>query len=273
MSIKCSDFLITNNHITHNLIAQSSYLNTILHFITEQYRIRITEVDARSQLTIPALNGLFQEMAWRHSVVAKVSVHELSVQHNISWILSRLKIWIDRLPNYDETVTIKTYVQEIDKYFYYRDFKIFDEAGTEIIRANSVFGLMDIVRRRIISVPDWMRAITPIHPEENPVQKVSGKIPTVTDAQTEKRFDIRWHDIDSNQHTNNTKYVEWLMESVPVGLLNDGKIQSIDMIFKNESILGDRIVTQSQAIENGFIHRILNQNSQDLVTGETIWLM
>jgi medium-chain acyl-[acyl-carrier-protein] hydrolase len=273
MSIKCSDFLTTNNLITHNLIAQSSYLNTILHFITEQYRIRITEVDARSQLTIPALNGLFQEMAWRHSVVAKVSVHELSAQHNISWILSRLKIWIDRLPNYDETVTIKTYVQEIDKYFYYRDFKIFDEAGTEIIRANSVFGLMDIVRRRIISVPDWMRAITPIHPEENPVQKVSGKIPTVTDAQTEKRFDIRWHDIDSNQHTNNTKYVEWLMESVPVGLLNDGKIQSIDMIFKNESILGDRIVTQSQAIENGFIHRILNQNSQDLVTGETIWLM
>ena len=243
-----------------------------MHFITEQYRIRITEVDARSQLTIPALNGLLQEMAWRHSVVANVSVYDLSAQHNISWILSRLKIWIDRLPNYDETVTVKTYVQEVDKYFYHRDFKIFDEAGTEIIRANSVFGLMDIVRRRITSIPDWMRAITPTHPEENPVQKVSGKIPIVTNAQIEKRFDIRWHDIDSNQHTNNTKYVEWLMESVPVDLLNHGRILSIDMIFKNESFLGDSIITQSQAIENGFIHRIVNQNLQDLVTGETVWV-
>ena len=242
-----------------------------MHFIIEQYRIRITEVDARSQLTIPALNGLLQEMAWRHSVVANVSVHELIAQHHISWILSRLKIWIDRLPNYDETVTVKTYVQEVDKYFYHRDFKIFDEAGNEIIRANSMFGLMDIVRRRLSSVPDWMRAITPTHPEESPVQKVSGKIPIVTDAQTEKRFDIRWHDIDSNQHTNNTKYVEWLMESVPVELLNNGKMKSIDIIFKNESILGDKIITQSQALENGFIHRILNQNLVELVTGETVW--
>lgn len=243
-----------------------------MHFITEQYRIRITEVDARSQLTIPALNGLFQEMAWRHSVVANVSVHELSAQHNISWILSRLKIWIDRLPNYDETVTVKTYVQEIDKYFYHRDFKVIDAWGIEIIRANSVWGLMDIVKRRLTSVPDWMRAITPTHAEEKPVQKVSGKIPPVTDAQIEKRFDIRWHDIDSNQHTNNTKYVEWLMESVSVELLNHGKIQSIDIVFKNESFLGDSIVTQSQAISNGFIHRILNQHSQELVTGETIWI-
>jgi medium-chain acyl-[acyl-carrier-protein] hydrolase len=252
-------------------ISHISYLIFILHFITEQYRIRITEVDARSQLTIPALNGLFQEMAWRHSVVANVSVHELSAQHNISWILSRLKIWIDRLPNYDETVTVKTYVQEIDKYFYHRDFKVIDSSGKEIIRANSVWGLMDIVRRRITSVPDWMRAITPTHTEETPVQKVSGKIPPVSDAQIEKRFDIRWHDIDSNQHTNNTKYVEWLMESVPVELLNNGKMQSIDLVFKNESVLGDSITTQSQAIENGFIHRILNQNSQELVIGETVW--
>ena len=243
-----------------------------MHFITEQYRIRITEVDARSQLTIPALNGLLQEMAWRHSVVANVSVHDLIAQHNISWVLSRLKIWIDRLPNYDETVTVKTYVQEIDKYFYHRDFKVIDASGTEIIRANSVWGLMDIVKRRITSVPDWMRAITPTYTEEKFVQKVSGKIPPVTDAHIEKRFDIRWHDIDSNQHTNNTKYMEWLMESVPVELLNNGKIQSIDIIFKNESVLGDKIITQSQAIENGFIHRILNQNLVELVTGETVWI-
>jgi medium-chain acyl-[acyl-carrier-protein] hydrolase len=242
-----------------------------MEFITESYRIRITEVDAHSKLTIPALNGLLQEMAWRHSVVAKVSVHELSAQHNISWVLSRLKIWIDRLPNYDETVTVKTYVQDIDKYFYHRDFKVFDQAGNEIIRANSVWGLMDIVRRRITSVPDWMRAITPTDTNEKYVEKVSGKILGISNVETERRFDIRWHDIDSNQHVNNTKYVEWLLESIPTETLNNGTLRSIDMIFKNESVFGDKITTQSQAIENGFIHRILNQNGQELVTGETIW--
>lgn len=242
-----------------------------MEYITEQYRIRITEVDAHSKLTIPALNGLLQEMAWRHSVVAKVSVHELSAQHHISWVLSRLKIWINRLPNYDETITIKTYVQDIDKYFYHRDFKLFDAAGNEIVRANSVWGLMDIVRRRITSVPDWMRAITPTDTQEKPVEKVSGKIVPLNQVDTERHFDIRWHDIDSNQHVNNTKYVEWLLESIPTDILNNGDLKTIDIVFKNESIFGDKITTQSQAIEKGFIHRILNQNGQELVIGETIW--
>ena len=241
-----------------------------MEFITETYRIRITEVDAHSQLTIPALNGLLQEMAWRHSVVEKVSVHELSAQHNISWVLSRLKIWIDRLPNYDETITVKTYVQGVDKYFYHRDFKVIDADGIEIIRANSVWGLMDIVKRRLTSIPEWMIAITQISTEK-PVEKVSGKIAGIKEVEIEKCFDIRWHDIDSNQHVNNTKYVEWLMESVPTEVLNNGTLSSIDMIFKNESILGDKITTQSQLIEKGFIHRILNQNEQELVTGETVW--
>ncbi len=242
-----------------------------MDFITETYRIRITEVDAHSKLTIPALNGLLQEMAWRHSVVEKVSVHELSAQHNISWVLSRLKIWIDRLPNYDETVTVKTYIQGVDKYFYHRDFTVMDADGTEIIRANSVWGLMDIVKRRITSIPQWMLDVTPIYAGVKPVERVSGKIKAITEAETERRFDIRWHDIDSNQHVNNTKYVEWLLESVPTDILNDSVLSSIDMIFKNESVLGDKIMTQSQAIEEGFIHKILNQNGQELVTGETVW--
>ena len=242
-----------------------------MEFITETYRIRITEVDAHSQLTIPALNGLLQEMAWRHSVVEKVSVHELSSQHNISWVLSRLKIWIDRLPNYDETITVKTYIQGVDKYFYYRDFTIIDANGIEIIRANSVWGLMDIVKRRITSIPQWMLDVTPIFIQVKPVERVSGKILKINNVETEKQFDTRWHDIDSNQHVNNTKYVEWLMESVPTDILNKGRLHSIDVIFKNESVLGDKITTQSQAIDKGFIHRILNQNEQELVTGETFW--
>jgi medium-chain acyl-[acyl-carrier-protein] hydrolase len=175
------------------------------------------------------------------------------------------------LPNYDETVTVKTYVQGVDKYFYHRDFKIIDANGIEIIRANSVWGLMDIVKRRITSIPQWMLDVTPICTSEKSVERVSGKILKIDNVEIKKNFDTRWHDIDSNQHVNNTKYVEWLMESVPTDILNNGTLCSIDMIFKNESVLGDKITTQSQAIDKGFIHRILNQNEQELVTGETVW--
>lgn len=244
-----------------------------MEFITESYRIRITEVDAHCNLTIPALNGLFQEMAWRHSVVANVSAPDLSAQHNITWVLSRMKIWIEQLPSYDETVVVKTYVQEIDKYFYYRDFKVYDSAGIEIIRANALFGLIDIARRRITSVPDWMRAITPTCGSEEPVQKVAGKILPLTSIETQRSFDIRWHDIDSNQHANNNRYVEWLMESVPTNVLNDGVLKTFEIIFKNESVFGDKVITQSQRVGEGFVHKMVNQNGLELVTGETVWTL
>jgi hypothetical protein len=61
------------------------------------------------------------------------------------------------------------------------------------------------------------------------------------------------------------------MESVPADILNHGTLKSIDMIFKNESVLGDKITTQSQEMNERFIHRILNQHGQELVTGETVW--
>lgn len=244
-----------------------------MEFITESYRIRITEVDAHGKLTIPALNGLFQEMAWRHSVDANVSAPYLSAQYNITWVLSRLKIWIDELPSYDETVMVKTYVQEIDKYFYYRDFKVIDASGKEIIRASSLFGLIDIGRRRITSVPDWMRAITPTCTTETPVEKVSGKIPILTTCDNERQFDIRWHDIDSNQHANNNRYVEWLMESVATDVLNNGRLVTFDIIFKNESLFGDKIITQSQQMNETFVHKMMNQNGLELVTGQTVWAL
>jgi medium-chain acyl-[acyl-carrier-protein] hydrolase len=41
------------------------------------------------------------------------------------------------------------------------------------------------------------------------------KLPKIDAADVESRFFVRYHDLDINQHVNNVRYIEWLLESIP----------------------------------------------------------
>ena len=44
---------------------------------------------------------------------------------------------------------------------------------------------------------------------------MGGEIESISEPQFEKEFQVRRSDIDTNDHINNTKYVEWVLEAIP----------------------------------------------------------
>ena len=63
-------------------------------------------------------------------------------------------IEIDRLPRYNEKVTITTEAISYNKIFCYRNFYITDEAGQQIMLFKTTFALMDYETRKVAEVPD-----------------------------------------------------------------------------------------------------------------------
>ena len=51
---------------------------------TEQFHIRVNEVGANRQITIPALVSLLQEVAWNHAHDLGVSVYQL-LEKDLTW--------------------------------------------------------------------------------------------------------------------------------------------------------------------------------------------
>ncbi|MCL1832895.1 MAG: thioesterase, partial [Leptospirales bacterium] len=83
-----------------------------------------------------------------------------------------------------------------------------------------------------------------------------------------------YFDCDFYQHVNNVKYVEWCIETLPIEFLKKHRLYEIDINFKKESSIGDRLIVKTCAgsEDNTFIHSITSEESgKDVVRMKSIW--
>jgi acyl-ACP thioesterase len=90
----------------------------------------------------------------------------------------------------------------------------------------------------------------------------------------EKNIYIRKSDIDNNNHVNNVKYLEWMLDSTDDNILNNHNIKSISIEYKKEVIYSDKPKVHSFYKEvNGEIiskYKITTENI-DHAYGQIIW--
>lgn len=241
--------------------------------VSEKFRIRISEADTRQQLTIPALVNLLQEIAWTHSVKRKVSVLEL-LEQGVSWILSRMRIEIYEFPKHSETVELHSWVQSFDRFFCFRDFEMQNAQGKVLLKVTSVWGILDINRRRITPIPEWIVNRMESYTDKTPLPPATGKVPSFEVADFQAEFPVRWHDIDNNEHINNTCYFQWLVETLPSHFLATHQLKTLDVIFRAEGSLQDSIVAKAANVPNEpntFLHKVLNDKGKELAQAKTVW--
>ncbi len=246
--------------------------NQALIPIDETFKIRIFDVDLHHRLSVPALVNYLQELAWQHSVLYKVSINEL-LPMGFSWVLSRMKIVVERWPKHGEIITVKTWIVNNDKYFCYRDFLVTDSQGKIIVRSSSVWGILDINRRRIVAVPPYIADKFEYTEEQKTPQFVLNfKLPIVQSTDIQSKTTVRYHDLDINNHVNNMLYFQWVVEAFEADFLKENELQEIDLAFRAESSLGDNILCLREDLQDGnFAQRLVNQDGKELVTAKTLW--
>ena len=98
------------------------------------------DADFSCNLRVGSLVNFFIQIAWKHAESLGWGLHDLS-KHGFHWVLSRLKLEIDKIPVWPCELTIKTWPKGMNRLFYVRDAEIFNEAGEKIIsfiRRNSL---------------------------------------------------------------------------------------------------------------------------------------
>ena len=89
-------------------------------------------------------------------------------------------------------------------------------------------------------------------------------------------FNIRYSDIDSNNHVNNVKYIEWAIEAVPIEVIKDYTIKRIKVTFEKESKYGETISSSAaiKEIDENTIksyHTIRKSDGTELTLLEAEW--
>jgi acyl-ACP thioesterase len=101
------------------------------------------------------------------------------------------------------------------------------------------------------------------------------KLPGPVQAKMEKSFAVRYSDIDMHHHVNNTKYMEWILDSYPFEMHQDCHIHIFQINFLAESSPGDEILVHTEPLENSrtiFLHSIFRKNDgRELCRARSSW--
>lgn len=229
---------------------------------SEIYRTRYSEIDCNLSLKPSALLQILQDIASLNAENLGFG-YSFLVDKNLAWFLLKYHIQFNEYPKDICDLTIKTEPRGWNKLFAYRDFEICQNERT-LCKATSTWGLVDINTKSMVNVGVALAN----NPNFTEFQKRDddlkyNKITPLTNIDIEKVFEIRFDDLDVNQHVNNSNYIVWAFESLPYEFRKNKTLKTIDMLFKKEIKYGSSICAQIQIIDNKTIHLLKNNETND----------
>jgi medium-chain acyl-[acyl-carrier-protein] hydrolase len=239
----------------------------------QDYRVRSYEVDARGRLSLLSLFNYLQAAASAHASHLKVSVQDL-MPNGCTWVLSRLALKIGPLPGAEAVIRIRTWPSGYQRLFALRDFEILGPSGHALGAAVSAWLVIDTSRRKPVRIGPFLEKLNPLE-NRHAWRYALDKLPAGQTMQPPRRFTVRYRDLDINGHVNNATFVEWVLESVPDGYLNERNLAFIEINYLSEALAADTIescVEPGPAGSLAFMHRIARAgDGQELARARTVW--
>ncbi|MCR4957700.1 MAG: acyl-[acyl-carrier-protein] thioesterase [Prevotella sp.] len=182
-----------------------------------------------------------------------------------SWVLSRLAIEMDEMPEQYTHFTVETWVENAMRYFTSRNFRIIgedteDKEDTEDLESSSsspssasspkvygygrsIWAMIDTVTRQptdIFSIDngainDWIVA-----DKECPIAK-GGRVRMGSEAELVHTIDTYYNDVDINGHINSVKYIEHVLDLWPIDWYREHWLKRFEIAYVAEAHGGDQL--------------------------------
>jgi medium-chain acyl-[acyl-carrier-protein] hydrolase len=213
------------------------------HLWTEQFTVRVFETDANGTLAVRSLCDFLQEAAGNHARTYGLAVDHL-LDRGMTWILSRLRMRIERLPGNGERLTIRTWPSGVERLFALRDFIASDAQDVVVASAVSAWLILDTGTRRPLRVQTQF--VPPAVPRPRALAVGFEKLPAVETPAIEQAITVRWSDLDVNRHVNNSRYAEWAVEGARLLPGERGMLARLDIDFMAETQHPGSVIVQSR---------------------------
>lgn len=243
--------------------------------ITENiYDIKYYEIDYRGRVILTSIFNYLCDVCMTQSSDVGMGLQYLKEQGK-AWVIYKWDIDIKKYPLYKEKIKVITEAYSFRKFYAYRKFKILNQAGEEIITASSVWFYIDVDKRKPTRVQEEMFKAYEIPLDKNDPLDIE-KIQPLSKVDSEKVFNVRYSDIDTNLHVNNAKYAAWMVESVPLDIVLNYQLKNIKITYEKETKYGEVIRANTEIIRESeeklvCLHKIIDKDDKELTLGKTVW--
>ena len=147
------------------------------------------------------------------------------------WVVCRVRLEIENLPCYDETVTLSSWAGDTMRVLFPRYYEMTDESGTPLVKASAVWLLMDAKKRKMVFPENYDVVVPGI--------RTGREIPlsfgvSLGEQEKTKRFKVAYSQVDINGHMNNAKYLDCMEDVLGKDFLDTHMLKTLEIEFKSE---------------------------------------
>jgi medium-chain acyl-[acyl-carrier-protein] hydrolase len=236
----------------------------------ENHTVDTVASDWTGVATIQFVCRAMQETAWRHATSIGFGVDHM-LKTGIVWILTRQQLRIEALPEWTDTITVRTWYADRDRLQFYRDFEILDTDSRVLVSASTAWIGLDIRRKRPVRA-DRIAHGAPTD-RRRAVSDPWVPFPEMTDPRKGDPFRVFARDLDMSGHANNVNYPEWLLEPLALDFRAGHNLKALDIAFQAEAVHRDELVPVFQATGgSAFAHQLSRPaDGKAICTARSIW--
>jgi len=232
---------------------------------TKKYKVDTRDIDFTGRMKLSSIFLYFQDIAGEHAENLGMG-RAVMEDKGVIWVLVRARVDIIRYPHWKEEITIETWPQEPNRLEFMRDFLIRDSKGEILVKAVSTWVIIDEKTRKLRKTESIFRGYPPTIKERAIYCKLGRLKPN---GKLDKVYarEVRYSDIDQNEHLNNAKYVDFIMDAFTIDEHRKYFVKSIEIDYSNEALPGDTISffrDMSQIDENIIYMEGINEDSGEI---------
>ncbi|WP_158277553.1 acyl-ACP thioesterase domain-containing protein [Opitutus sp. ER46] len=172
------------------------------------------DIDRDERQLLPRVFKMLQDAAIEHANLFGTGTNAVATRAE-SWVLNRIVVEIARYPRPGEALKVETWSTGIKGFKGYRDFRVCDSGGRQVMTASSLWLYIRLASKSIVRVPREVADIFPIGegvaccPE---LEQLPFDVPG--SAATAVPVTLRYSDFDVNNHVNNAAYLDFVQTAL-----------------------------------------------------------
>jgi acyl-ACP thioesterase len=215
--------------------------------LTREYEVNSFLVNPQKKLGLYSLVSILQDSAWTHATQLGYG-YEDSLEKKMFWVLTRQKIVMSIWPAWAEHIQVNTWVRPVRGVVGTRDFEILVD-GKKIGESTTSWILLNLETRKPIrsGVASFDSSVR----TEGVLELEARKIEVRDDLIVRAEFRVRNSDLDMHYHVNNSRYVQWILDSIPIEWHERHELHTYEINFIAETTKSDTVIISMTPEKDG----------------------
>lgn len=237
------------------------------------FTVRAMETAPDGKSFLFSIGDYLQEAASFHAASFGVGV-DLFRSQGITWVLSRMRIQVERYPEGEEKLTVVTWPTFVRRVMVGRDFLVRDQQGEVIVRAVSGWFILDLERGRPVPPSEELKTL--YHSWDAPralAEEFENRLDRPEEILWRDESPVRYSELDINGHLNNVRFLQRMVDALPKEWVEAHRIADLTAEFRQPAQWGERILAETSRVgEEELLHRFTRPGEENpLFLAKTLW--